>query len=326
MQYVSKRLFGFLLALSAFSVVIGAQTPTPSPDPVSSPASILTTYDGTTLRKGEFTFAAVYTNPYTVSTEYFDSKLMGKKMPYNILTPESYSAKESSGRRYPVIYLLHGLGGHYDNWASKTKLADYAASYDVIIVTPEGEDGWYTDQPSKERQMYESYIVEELIPEVDRRYRTIAQRDARAMAGLSMGGYGSIKFGLKHPEMFAVVGSFSGTLYGPMINPADLPADVSKSVTATFGPLSDESKKANDLFDLVRRAPADALSKLPFVYFDCGTEDRYFKSNRDFAALLLEKKVPHEFRELPGNHSWKYWDTQVAEFLKVSNRFITVKK
>ena len=99
--------------------------------------------------------------------------------------------------RYPVIYLLHGLTGHYNNWAEKTKLEQYAANYNYIIVMPEGDNGWYTDSATVPNDKYESYIIKELIPEIDKKYRTKADRQNRAIAGLSMGGYGSIKIRFK---------------------------------------------------------------------------------------------------------------------------------
>src|SRR5687768_5134097 len=100
-----------------------------------------------------------------VLTEELDSRLMGRKMPYRIVFPVRYSAKGESGRRFPVLYLLHGLTGHFDNWTRQTKLIDYSAAYNLIIVTPEGENGWYTDNLTKDGDKFESYIIQELIPQ-----------------------------------------------------------------------------------------------------------------------------------------------------------------
>ena len=142
--------------------------------------------------------------------EKLKSGLMGREMPYRVILPPGYAAR--SQERFPVIYLLHGLTGHYNNWTDLTKLGDYSQRYRVIIVTPEGGDGWYTDSSANPTDKYESYIIQELIPEVERKYRTLPTRDKRAIAGLSMGGYGALKFGLKYPEKFVLAGSFSGAL------------------------------------------------------------------------------------------------------------------
>lgn len=249
-------------------------------------------------------------------THELQSKLMGRQMPYQVILPAKYYAKEESGRRFAVVYLLHGLTGHFDNWVTRTAIGEHAKSLDAIIVMAEGENGWYTDNLTKDGQAYESYIVRELIPEVDKKFRTIARRDMRSIAGLSMGGYGSIKFGIKYPEMFYLVGSFSGALGAASYDDRSRPS-LANTITEIMGPVGSETRKANDIFFFVRNAAPARLKELPFIYFDCGTEDFLFKTNREFADLLLEKKIPHEFRQLPGEHNWQYWNTQVAEFLEV---------
>ena len=247
------------------------------------------------------------------------SKLMGREMPYRVILPTGYSAQKTRQPGYPVIYLLHGLTGHYNNWTEKTQLNGYALAHKFIMVTPEGDNGWYTDSISAPNDKYESYIVKELIPEIDKKFRTVANRDHRAIAGLSMGGYGAIKFGLKYPEMFSLVGSFSGALGAASFNEKNS-GGIGKSIDAIFGPADGETRKANDLFGLVRDLASERRSSLPFIYLDCGTEDFLFQNNRDFVSLLIEKKVPHEYRQLPGKHDWSFWNTQVQEFLRVADR------
>ncbi len=259
----------------------------------------------------------------TVSKQTLDSKLMAREMPYNLLLPKNYNDEVNKATRFPVIYLLHGLTGHYNNWAENTKLEQYSGNYNYIIVMPEGDNGWYTDSATIQNDKYESYIVKELIPEIDKKYRTKAERKNRAIAGLSMGGYGSMKFGLKYSEMFALAGSFSGALGVTDVTDKNSQAWVSKSVMSVYGDAESETRKANDIFKLVRDITPEKIKILPFIYVDCGTEDFLIKNNRDFTLLLAEKKIPHEFRELPGVHDWKFWDSQVQEFLRLSDKFIT---
>jgi S-formylglutathione hydrolase FrmB len=123
----------------------------------------------------------------SVADYKLNSKLMTRQMPYRVALPANYSI--DSQTRYPVIYLLHGLTGHFDNWGSKTKLAEFLAPYQVIVVMPEGENGWYTDSATNPNDRYETYITQELIPEIDKNFRTVADRQHRVVAGLSMGGY-----------------------------------------------------------------------------------------------------------------------------------------
>lgn len=253
-----------------------------------------------------------------VSEHKLSSNLMGREMPYRVIAPvEKMSARQA---KYPVIYLLHGLTGHFNNWTDLTKLSDYANGYKVIIVTPEGGDGWYTDSVSNEKEKWESYIVQELIAEVDKKFPTNTGRNQRAIAGLSMGGFGALKFGLKYPEKFVLAGSFSGALGAAQITEKQFPGAIGKTIDGIFGPVDSGSRKSNDLFGIIRSLTPEKTKEIPFIYFDCGTEDFLFQNNREFVNLLVEKKVPHEYRQLPGKHDWKYWDTQVQEFLQLADK------
>lgn len=247
-----------------------------------------------------------------------DSKSLARKVNYVVILPADYYTDRS--KRYPVVYLLHGLTGHYSDWNSKTKLFDYSRAYNFIIVMPEGNDGWYTDSATVPNDKYETYIVGDLIPTIDKDYRTLADRGNRYIAGLSMGGYGSIKFGLKYPAMFSLVGSFSGALRAAEWNNKNSAEWVYKSIMSVYGEDGSETRKSNDIYRLLQDFPADRLGELPYIYMDCGTEDRLIDLNNDFAKILRDRKIPHEFRELPGKHEWPYWDAQVQEFLQVVKR------
>jgi S-formylglutathione hydrolase FrmB len=255
-----------------------------------------------------------------VQTIQFESKLVGKILPYNVLLPVGYDQPAEKTKRYPVVYLLHGLTGHYSNWLEKTKLADYAAAYEFIIITPEGNDGWYTDSATVPSDKYESYIVQELIPDVEKRFRASNQREARAVGGLSMGGYGALKFAVKHPDMFVFAASLSGALDAASWIEANLKGleFVWKTLQPVYGASDSETRAANDLSKLYRELPVGRIAALPYVYLDCGTEDELLQSNRSFADILVKQKIPHEYRQLPGNHSWTYWDAQVQEVLRIA--------
>lgn len=271
--------------------------------------------------------ANVWTQPTIVAVEAakpaegrLESKLMNREMPYRVVLPMHYDDKLRSNAKYPVVYLLHGLTGNYKNWTDKTKLNLLASTWKFIIVTPEGGDGWYSDSVSAANDRYESYIVKELIPEIDKKYRTIGDRDHRFVAGLSMGGYGAIKFGLKYPEMFSLVGSFSGALGAAGWNEKTAGA-IAKSMDLAFGSeLGSESRNANDIFKMLREITPEKKQSLPFFYLSCGTEDFLISNNLDFVSLLREKKIPHEYRQLPGGHTWAFWDDQVREFLAIAER------
>jgi S-formylglutathione hydrolase FrmB len=255
-----------------------------------------------------------------VQTIQFESKLVGKTLPYNVLLPVDYDQPAAKSKHYPVVYLLHGLTGHYTNWLQYGHLIDYTVAYEFIIVMPEGNNGWYTDSATVPTDKYESYIVQELIPDVEKRFRGVSTREGRAIAGLSMGGYGALKFGVKYPEKFVFVASMSGALDAASWTKAQLGGFefILQTLLPVYGAENSETRATNDISKLYRELPASQIAALPFVYLDCGTEDPLLATNRGFVDILLSRKIPHEYRELPGGHSWPYWDAQVQEVLRVA--------
>lgn len=279
--------------------------------------------------KAQQTVAAkveVKTNAVSLRNAELNSKLMARKMPYQVILPPDYESEKTT--RFPVLYLLHGLGGHYDNWASKTNLTKHAANHRFILVMPEGGDGWYTDNPSAPNDKYESYIVQELVPEIDKNYRTVAEKRGRAIAGLSMGGFGALKFGVKYPQMFALAASMSGAVAAASYRTSDeLPRNewLRKSIVAVFGAPENPVRRENDLFKLFGEMPPERKADLPFLYLDCGTEDTlgFLLHNQQLAQILLAGKIPHEFRQLPGKHDWTFWNNQVREVLRLGDKILS---
>ena len=262
---------------------------------------------------------AVSASPATrVQTVKFKSQTLSAELPYNVVLPRDYAT--STTTRYPVLFLLHGLMGHYNDWLSRTNVADYSSQYRIIVVMPEGNDSWYTDSPTEK---YETYIVKDLLADVQQRYRTIEARYGRAIAGLSMGGYGALKFGLKHPAMFAFAGSMSGAFNATRLTEKEGGSAANwNNYLKVWGPPGSDARKSNDVFELIKQLTPSRIAALPYFYFDCGTEDAawIFDGNRELSSLMLERKIPHEFRQLPGNHSWGYWDAQVQEVLKIASQ------
>ena len=262
----------------------------------------------------------------SVETIQFRSQLVNSTLPYNVILPPGYRAARTT--RYSVLYLLHGWGGHHIDWATRTNVADFAAQYRMIVVMPEGNDSWYVDSGGVATDKYESYILRELIPDVDKRFRTIQARYGRAVAGLSMGGYGAIKYGLKFPATFVLAASMSGAFGVTRYAQNELSRPNWEPFVKIFGPAGSDTRKANDVFEIARGLTSTRVASLPYFYFDCGTEDsaQHFKPNRELSEIFLEKKIAHEYRELPGTHSWAYWDQQVQEVLKIAAKHLRVRR
>jgi putative tributyrin esterase len=276
-----------------------------------------------------------------VKTVEFEAPSVGRTMKYNVALPDGY---ETSGRRYPVVYLLHGLTGNYTNWA-RMGAARAAAPYDLILVMPDGGYSWYVnwaetegDRPNR----WEDYLVKDLIGHVDAHFRTIARREGRAINGLSMGGYGSLMLGLRHPDRFIAVGSESGALAfarqvadrlksgqalparrndpaADQPNPQiGIPGFSSQAERTPKGKMFTTAEQAEsyDPFHLIASIPAE---KLPHLYLDCGTEDRLISGSIEFAKVLMEKKIPFTYAQSPGEHNGAYWSREINHALAVQS-------
>jgi putative tributyrin esterase len=249
-------------------------------------------------------------NDHRVQECIFSSAALGRDMRCMVILPDGYA---TAPQRFPVLYLLHGWNGDYRNWCTLTNLVAHAQRYPIIVVTPEGGNSWYVNSATVAADRFYDYASSDLIAAIDNRYRTLASRHARAMAGLSMGGYGSLLIALKHPELFAAVGSVSGAFDAPSGVENVLP-DVRESTDRAYGPSASATRSSNNLFELLKRAQAAAM---PYVYLQCGTEDVLLPSNRRFAAALTERKILHEYHEVPGDHTWEFWDNALPPMLKV---------
>lgn len=258
----------------------------------------------------------------TVRDVSFQSASLGREMKYRVVLPAGY---EGSSRRYPVLYLLHGLTGHYEDWESRTHLDDYVSNLPLIVAMPEGGDSWYTNSASEPQEKWEDYIIKDFLREIDSKYRTIQTRHARAIAGLSMGGYGAMKFALKFPNSFVFAASFSGAevvVHDPSYR-ISMGQKYVDQVRAIFGDGPTQTRTDNDIFELAKkRTPA----QVPYLVVTCGTEDGLLANNREFAALLQQQKISYEYHESAGAHTWQYWDEQLPYVLSLlMDRYFQVK-
>lgn len=244
----------------------------------------------------------------------FHSASLQRDMRYRLILPRKY---DSSGR-FPVLYLLHGLYGDYLNWDTRTHLEAYARDLPLIIVMPDADDSWYTNSATVSQDKFEDYIAKDLISEVDEHYRTIRDRHARAIAGLSMGGYGAIKLALKYPDLFVFAGSLSGALNAAQ-DLATLRPEFRGKLLEVFGNEGSSQRSENDVFLLLQNSSADSY---PYFYLACGTDDFFVDTNRAFVLQLSSRKLAYEYHETPGGHSWEYWDTMLDPMLQALEQIL----
>lgn len=221
-----------------------------------------------------------------------------------VVLPVGY---DQSARRYPVLYLLHGHDGAHWNWAARTNLLAHTARIPVIVVLPDAANSWYTNSIARPEERWEEYVAREVPAYIDQNFRTLTYREARYVAGLSMGGYGALKLGLKYPGRFSLAGSFSGAVLAPANTS-------SPTVHDAFGPPESPARAENDLLALVRSVSS---TDAPYFYFDCGTEDRLLAANRTLAQELAARPLAYEYHEVPGTHGWEFWDRRLPAFLRL---------
>jgi putative tributyrin esterase len=252
--------------------------------------------------------------PPGVSTVTVPSEALKSSRKAMVLLPRDYNR---SSRRYGVLYLLHGFGGNYEDWFKHSNVVEYAARYPLILVAPDAENSYYSNSLTRPDYQYEDFLVRDLVNFIDSHYRTIANRHARGIVGLSMGGYGAMKLGLKYPQTYSAIAAFSGTFTRAQVGHKASNEAMAKVLRDIFGADNNAAHQQNDPFLLVKKLGPFK----PDIYFACGNSDRGpLESNRQFAQLLSSLGMPYEYREPVGVHNWEVWDGQIREYFRIVAR------
>lgn len=273
-----------------------------------------------TLGAGAKALAA--TAPSVMQCDSVPSKILDRPVGYCVDLPADYST--SAPRRYPTLYFLHGLFDNDHRWADRgakdvfDKLTAEAQIGEFIVVLPDGGETFYINsEDGKER--YEDFFVQELIPFIDQHYRTIPNRDARAISGLSMGGYGALHLAMVHPDLFCSVAAASAVLVPGFPNP--FPTDgrwafYMRILSHAFGSPPNEAYWEKNSPLTLAKDPARFQGLK--IYFDVGDQDRYgFEKG---AALLDEilnsENYPHVYALRPGGHGWDFLDRYMQHSMR----------
>jgi enterochelin esterase-like enzyme len=230
----------------------------------------------------------------------FVSTAMGKSVNFDVYLPPSYTT--TTNRRFPVVYMLHGYNGSNIEWEARHMdtimdgLIKNSGIAESIVIFPDGDNGWWVNSSVGN---FRDMLVKELVPLVDKVYRTIPDRDHRGITGVSMGGQASFNLGLEHPELFSSIASHIGALAWPPY--AGTPADI--AANAHFNPL------------MMVNAMTTAQLLAHTYYFDAGLQDDYGFNNAAIAmdAALTAKNVPHVWQLGPGRHADAFWVPKLVD-------------
>ena len=230
----------------------------------------------------------------------YNSAVLGKACQMNILIPQN--PINTANKPYPVLYLLHGLAGDHSSWMRRTSIERYAAAYDLVIVMPNGDRGFYTDAQQGFR--YWTMLSEELPQIVSSMLPISTEREKTFSAGLSMGGYGALKLALRRPDKFAAAVGLSSVadIRSRIFNPQPTPE--LERIFLKDGVFADPD---NDLMHLADKAIKSPIP--PRIMSVCGTEDGLYEGNQTFRRHMEAINYPsYKYMEGPGSHSWEFWD------------------
>ncbi len=265
------------------------------------------------------------------------SRVLGETVHYCVMLPPGYDAAIAAHppKRYPVLYFLHGLGDNEQTlfktggWALIEDLRQQKKISDFLIVAPEGKRSFFINSADG-RVRYSDFFLREFIPYIETHYSIRRVRSARAVGGISMGGYGALRFAFAHPELFSSVSAQSAALI------TDSPRDISAAahsgtpltglLGAVFGmPIDVPHWNRNSPFVLARlnRVQLSGLA----IYFNCGDMDEFGfeKGAEELHRQLQAEAIKHEFHLYPGNHSASYFLEHLGETLRFHSRAFATK-
>lgn len=250
------------------------------------------------------------------------SKSLMRMVPVNVILPvdkmELPGIPHRKNEPFKTLYLLHGLLGNHMDWGTTSRVQRFAEEHNLAVVMPAGENAFYIDHPET-HNLYGEFIGKELVELTRKMFHLSAEREDTFIGGLSMGGFGAIRNGLKYHDTFGCIVALSAALIIDIIqeriaNPVMF-CDTQEFAETTFGNL-DELKNSdkNPKFLVEQLLKEDR--KLPKIYMACGDKDILLDVNKDFAAFLKEKSVDVTFEIGNGDHEWDFWDAYIKKAIE----------
>lgn len=241
------------------------------------------------------------------------SNVLNMDVGVNILLPQSTSRRPRPQKDdVPVLYLLHGMGGNQTVWSRRSSIERYVREQEIAVVMPSTELGFYTD--TRYGMAYWRFVADELPEIIHELFPQITtKREKTFAAGLSMGGYGAVKLGLKRPERFAAVASLSGALSLGEQPESLLEAGSREYWEGIFGPLEEIAGSENDPIQMIAEVDPQAAPKF---FVCCGKEDGLFPASQYFVHKAGQRDLDVTFEDGPGVHNWDFWDQWIQRVLE----------
>jgi S-formylglutathione hydrolase FrmB len=242
----------------------------------------------------------------------FFSDVLGLSTSMTVILPQSTTGQIGMAGRAgsgapPVLYLLHGLSDDDTIWLRRTSIERYVAPLGLAVVMPQVHRSFYTDEAHGGR--YWTFLCEELPALVGDFFQVSDRREDTFVAGLSMGGYGALKWALRRPDRFAAAASLSGALDMAARAARD---DLDPGLMETLFGGREVAGSDDDLLALVDRAD---VASTPALYVSCGTEDELLDENHRFLDHARRRGLPVTVDLGPGEHEWGYWDARIQDVL-----------
>ena len=250
----------------------------------------------------------------------FISKCLMRTVTFNAIIPvDKFGPQAENAEQKPLktLYLLHGIFGNYTDWVNGTRIQAWAEANDLAVIMPSGENRFYLDD-EKSGELYGEFIGKELVEFTRKLFPLSDKREDTFIAGLSMGGYGAIRNGLKYAENFGCVIGLSAALvhdtWKDAYNSAPIFTFRRNYYEAIFGEYDKVKGSDKDPKALLLKLKEEGRP-VPKMYLCCGTEDGLVTANRDFRDFLNENGVDLTYVEGPGKHDWVFWDTYIKKVL-----------
>ncbi|MGL4518602.1 MAG: alpha/beta hydrolase [Phocaeicola sp.] len=257
-----------------------------------------------------------------VDTVY--SKVLGAERAYSIVLPRGYEAH--SEKRYPILYLLHGMWDTNVSWSTKgcvkevmDMLVASGEACDMIIVTPNAggnihtEWNGYFDMPGWN---YEEFFYTEFLPYIEAKYRVMGHKQHRAIAGLSMGGGGATSYAQRYPQMYCAAYAMSALMHIPQEGAVRYEDQQSKIALLTRAVIN---LSCVEYVEQADEARTQALREVAW-FVDCGDDDFLLDRNLEFYQAMRNKGIPCQLRVRDGGHVWEYWRTALYSCLPFVSR------